>query len=251
VSWSTGYLRRFHDERPGITEDTLGLARSRGVDPYAWLLEPVPPAAMVLDVACGSGPLRRRVTAGEWVGVDASSGELGRARAGGAGTLVRADALRLPVASGAVAAVVCSMALMVVTPLADVLAELRRVLRPGGTAVALLPGTVPVTVGDAFRYARLMAVVRRAHLAYPGDRDLRRLHTLASGAGLAVVGDRRRRFVLALADADAGRRFVRSLYLPGVPDGRVARAGELAASWAGDGGGIGVPLRRVVMRAGT
>lgn len=59
-----GYLAAFHAERPGITEAVLGRARSDdGGDPYDWLTDALPDQGVVVDIACGSGPLAARVAA--------------------------------------------------------------------------------------------------------------------------------------------------------------------------------------------
>lgn len=36
-----GYVARFHDEEPGITEDLLGRTDDDGTDPDAWCVEPL------------------------------------------------------------------------------------------------------------------------------------------------------------------------------------------------------------------
>jgi SAM-dependent methyltransferase len=244
------YVGRFHHDRPGITEDTLGRARDhdpdgRPIDPYQWLAEPLPAVGTVVDLACGSSPLRSRRVTAEWVGVDRSTAELFRAPDRVTERLVCADAAALPLVTGSCAAVVCSMALMVLQPLGVVLAEIRRVLRPGGTVVFLLPGTYPFSARDVARYARLLFALRRRTLAYPNDRALVHLEAQLRAAELTVTDDQRRRFVLPLGDRDA-RLFVRSLYLPGVSDARLRAAEARAGRWAE----IGIPLRRVTARVG-
>lgn len=240
------FVDRFHEDRPGITEATLGLARSDGIDPYQWLAEPLPATGRRLDLACGSAPLSDRDAGNGWIGVDRSPAELVIARQRGATRLVRADAARLPVATGSFPAVVCAMAIMIVQPLDTALGELRRVLAPGAIAVLMLPGTFPLTPRDLARYGRMMVALRRSHLGYPNDRALAHLAARMDAAGLTVVDDRRRRFALPIVDADTGRLFVRSLYLPGVDKARMHVASELAAGWQGSE--IGIPLRRVTLR---
>lgn len=243
--WSS-YVEQFHRDRPGITTDTLGAARHAGTDPYQWAVEALPGPGPIVDIACGDGPLFHRSPARPWLGVDRSGSELARARAGGAGPLVRADAGRLPLATASAPAVVCSMALMVVQSLEEVLAEIRRVLTADGLAVAVLPGGWPLTGGDLIRYGELMVRLRRTHLAYPNDWRLVRLSSSATRCGLRIVDDRRRRFSLPLATAADAGRFVESLYLPGVGHSRVRAAERAARRWAP--GQIGVPLRRISFR---
>ena len=244
VQWAE-YLDEFHRERPGITEDILEHARgSREHDPYDWLLEPLDGMLPVLDVACGSAPLWNRGTRHGWIGVDRSNGELGRAVSVGAEPLVRGDAAMLPFATGSFRSVACSMAIMLLQPFESAVAEIARVLAPGGVGVFLLPGRRPLTVSDLARYARLMVLLRRTHLAYPNDRDMARLPAALARAGLEVTGDQRRRFVVRFDSEQSVATFVRSLYLPGVTAAHVAGAIATLQRW--NDGDIGVPLRRIV-----
>ncbi len=138
------YVAAYHDAHAGITEDLLDSARdAAGRSPYEWLLEAVPPDGMVVDLACGSAPVVRRLeTSGARlaVGVDRSAGMLGAARTDA--PLVRGDALDLPVPDGGVDGVVCGFALRNFLSLGPFLAECARVLRPGGR-LALLEVSEP------------------------------------------------------------------------------------------------------------
>lgn len=246
VRWAE-YLDEFHRERPGITEDILEHARGgHEHDPYRWLLEPLSGVTSVLDVACGSAPLWNRGARHGWIGIDRSTGELGRAASVGAEPLVRGDATALPFATGSFRGVACSMAIMLFEPFDAALAELARVLAPGGVGVLLLPGRRPLTLSDLARYARLMVLLRRTHLAYPNDRGSVRLPAALARAGLEVVDDERRRFVVRFDDEEAVAEFVRSLYLPGVSAAHVAGAIATLRTWSDSE--LGVPLRRIVFR---
>ena len=247
LQW-TEYLDNFHRDRPGITEDIL--TNARGTDgqdsPYRWLLEPLDGAAPVLDVACGSAPLRSRSSPHGWIGVDRSEGELRRAAASGAQPLVRGNATMLPFATGRFRAVVCSMAIMVLQPFEAAVTELARVLAPGGVGVLLLPGRRPLTISDLARYARLMMLLRQTHLTYPNDRDTARLPAVLTGAGLEVTSDERRRFAIRFDSRDSVDMFVNSLYLPRVPAARVAATVATLQRW--NDSELGVPLRRIGFR---
>ncbi|MGH9304276.1 MAG: class I SAM-dependent methyltransferase [Acidimicrobiales bacterium] len=213
-------------------------------------MTPISPSGLVLDLACGSAPVYRvwrEVSSVAWVGVDRSAAELARARQQGASPLVRADASQLPFSSGVFEVVVCSMAIMLLQPLESVLAEIHRVLRPKGTGVLTLPGSWPLHMSELLRYGRLMVALRRTHLSYPNDRRIVHLARLLRLAGFEVAGDARRRFAYPLADKASARRFVGSLYLPAIPNGREARASRVAERWVGSE--IGIPLRRVIVRA--
>lgn len=240
--WST-YLQEFHAARPGITEDVLANSTDDRVDPYTWLVEALPRQGLVLDLACGSGPMTRAIGADRWVGFDRSPEELDRAAAE-VGRLVRGDAIRLPFPDGVFSAVVCSMALMLLQPVEQLLLEVRRMLAHGGTAVFMVPGSRPLKLQDLYRYGRLMVAVRQTHLRYPNDRSLRRLGALLDASDLELVSDERVRFAYMLGDIESAVRFVDSLYLPGISQARAARASE---RWVGSE--LGVPLRRIIVRA--
>ncbi len=237
------YLRRFHEANPGITEDVLAHATDQGATPYGWVVDAVG-AGPVLDLACGSGPLAPALAGRGWVGVDSSASELANVRQHGTGRVALADAVSVPLPDGVVGTVVCSMALMLVDPVDAALAEVARVLRPGGTFVALLPSTRPRTASDTAHYARLLAVLRRRHLAYPNDDRLVDATGLMGAHSLRLVEDERRRFACRITSPAVGVMCVRSLYLPDVDPGRLAAGEHLARGWVGKE--LGLPLRRLV-----
>jgi SAM-dependent methyltransferase len=112
-------------------------------DLVAWVCEAVVPLAgggRVLDVGCGPGRYLadladRGVDA---VGLDLSLGMARQALA--RGTVVVADAVRLPVLDGSATVVLAAHMLYHLPDLAAAGAELARVLRPGGRLVAVLNG---------------------------------------------------------------------------------------------------------------
>lgn len=99
----------------------------------------------VLDLACGSGiytrPLARRLPRGRVLGLDLSAPMLAyardRARREGLANLViaRADARALPCAGASVDLVLCAAALHLMPDVPRVLAEVARVLVPGGRVI--------------------------------------------------------------------------------------------------------------------
>lgn len=102
----------------------------------------LPTGSTVLDLATGTGDLCRDlakagITA---IGMDLSFGMLAHARTDA--PLVQADALRLPVADGAVDGVVSGFALRNFTDLGAFFREVGRVTRPGGR-IALLDAYAP------------------------------------------------------------------------------------------------------------
>jgi ubiquinone/menaquinone biosynthesis C-methylase UbiE len=93
------------------------------------------PAGRALDAACGTGRLTRLLEelGHDVVAVDASAAMLARAREKGLrARLVTGNLLDLPMESGSIDVAVCGLALTHVEDLLSAVAELARVLRPGG-----------------------------------------------------------------------------------------------------------------------
>ncbi|UGY92922.1 class I SAM-dependent methyltransferase [Streptomyces gobiensis] len=240
MNWP-GYLADFHQRRPGITEAVL--ARTGA---YTWLLEAVPSKAPVLDLACGSAPLWPALAAQEYVGLDASPGELAAAGTRGAGPLVLGRAEALPFGSGSFPVVVCSMSLQILTPLTAVLDEIARVMAPGGLLVALVPGREPLRGADRLWLAGLLAALGRP-IRYPNDERLHeRLPQVLSGAGLRLADSRQRRFAYRMGSAEDADVLLSSLYLPGLSERRRGVARGWLRLLARGGATMPVPLRRVV-----
>ena len=95
---------------------------------------PARPGAVLVDVGCGGGLMAPLVEGYRHVGVDLSHESLRVAHKEGV-VPVRGDATALPVADGAADVVLAGEILEHVPDHAGVVAELTRVLRPGGTIV--------------------------------------------------------------------------------------------------------------------
>lgn len=178
------FLLDFHARHPGATSVALGgvpvtCAGRPFASSYAVLAAHVPAdASRILDVACGDGHLLALLAGthphAALAGVDMSAAELAAAahRLGPRATLHRARAQALPLPDGAFDAVTCHMALMLMDDSPRVLAELRRVLRPGGTLAAVVgAGFPPSPASDLY-----VALIRPQ---------------LASAPGFVPLGDRR------------------------------------------------------------
>lgn len=153
------FLVDFHDRQPGgssaafgalAVQDDAGRALASTYHALASHLAAAP-AGPVLDLACGDGHLLALLAASgrARIGVDMSAGELraARARLGEDVALHQARAQALPLASASVAAVTCHMALMLMAEPQRVLAEVARVLQPGGHLLAVVPAAPLAAAG--------------------------------------------------------------------------------------------------------
>ena len=241
------YVAQYHAMRPGITETALDHARDGQVGTaHDWLVSGLPGVhGDVVDVACGSAPLRPRLAADSYLGVDLSEAELGAARARGRGPVVRGDARHLPLPDECVDTAVCAMGLMLVDPARDAVVELARVLRPGGRLGLLLPATWPVHPGDVVPVA-VLALALRGPGSMPQRFGPGRIRRLLTGAGLVADSVRRKRFGYPLRDAADARLAVEALYTPGRDPDLLERAARRLGRLAGPGREVGLPLMRVV-----
>lgn len=161
----------------------------------------------------------------------------------------RADAL--PVGARTVDAVRAAMCLQVLTPLDDVLAELRRILRPGGTIVALVPsGLFGIGIwrhlSGVTGWIRVMRTLELRSESWPNPQARDRTAKLLAAHGFQIDSDQRTVFSRQVTNPAEAALMIDGLYLPGVPDASIARAKQVLASWARPGRELPLPLRRVV-----
>lgn len=172
------HLRAVHHDHAGFTESCAARCRdAEGRTSYAWLAEAVDPDRhrSVLDVACGSGVLLELCHGAlppetRLIGIDMSPDELALARARlpeGRAQLVEAQAQRLDVlADASVDVALCHWALTLMDPVAPVLAEMARVLAPGGRFAALVDGPMDAAPGYGAVHDLIYAHVQAALPAY-------------------------------------------------------------------------------------
>lgn len=171
VTEAERFLLSWHAQRPGETARVLADVRDPGgLSSYDHLLAavgPIQPAERALDLCCGDGYLLERLLdagVGEATGVDLSPEELAgaRARLGERARLFEGRAQELPFEDASFDLVTCHLALMLLQPVEPVLAELRRVLRPGGRFVFVVGGPgVPCDLWSRL-IARYLTLPRRS-----------------------------------------------------------------------------------------
>jgi SAM-dependent methyltransferase len=213
---------------------------SRGSGPVPWLLAPLEGASRVLELHCGHGALAE-VVGPRWVGVDPA--------ARGPRPVVRGLPTAIPLRDDTVDAVLIVLALPRLPALEPVFAELRRVLVPRGSLVAVVPSVSVRSVAE-LRWARSLAPVRRG--AWPHRSALDHLGWLLHAADFAVPGDDRVAFSLPLEDAADACRLVDELPAAGIwpelPRADHATVTAALVRRAGPGATLPIPLRRVVGR---
>ncbi|MGQ0576781.1 MAG: methyltransferase domain-containing protein [Pseudonocardia sp.] len=209
---------------------------SRGRRPLPWSVAPLTAAGRVLEL--GPGLLADELGPERWV-----------ARGDGAADGPAPLPLPLPLATNSVDAVCMLLVLPRLAALDAVFAEVRRVLRPAGTLVVVVPSVTVRTVPE-LALARLLRPVRRG--AWPNRSGLDGAGWLLAAADFAVMGDDRVSFAVPLPDPAAAIGAVADLPVAGLwpdltADVRTRIADELARR-AGPGRVLPVPMRRLVAR---
>jgi len=158
---------------------------------------------LVLDVACGTGDFAEMCLArgAGVVATDYAARMLDHASLRGlAGLLVRGDAMRLPIRSGAFDAVVCGFALRNFASLAPAFGEMARVLRPGGRLAIVevdRPENAAIRLGHSVYFDRVVPLVgslladRKAYSYLPESAvylpPWPTMRTMLADAGFAAV----------------------------------------------------------------
>jgi SAM-dependent methyltransferase len=116
----------------------------------------VPRTHRVMDLACGDGFLLHELAQRgftELIGVDRSPHELSAARnrLGRRARLYEHDVRALPLPQQSIDVAVCHLALMLIEPVDSAIAEVTRVLRPGGTFLAVVNRALRDPVYEAYQ----------------------------------------------------------------------------------------------------
>lgn len=249
VDWPA-YLAKFHRERAGISEAVLSRALSVDHTPYRWLARAVSPdAKLVVDLASGSGAMSRELAqpGRTVVGLDLSEHELKLAAERGPGPWVQADALKLPFRNDSVDVVTSSMGLVVVTPITDLMAEISRVLRPGGVLAAIAPALRPLGPRDIGVLTRISGRIRTSP-QFPGPVELAGFKKTLQAYDLRRVEDQRERYRFVVRNRADAELMMTALYLPNTRWSRVERAIEYLEDRLTkyEQVEITIPMRRVV-----
>ena len=249
IDWDA-YIARYHDQHPGITEVGLNHARhSKLGTPHEWLAAAIPTdAGDVVDLACGSCPMQPLLNHRSYVGVDRNAAELALAVARGRGPVMVGDVTALAIPDSSADTVVMAMALMLV-PAEATLAEAFRVLRPGGTFVAMVPALWPASLGDLPAVTAL-SVALRGPGSMPRTLGPGWLGKQLSAVGFTNAAFVRERFPFPINSAEDAHLAVTSLYTPGRSAAQLSRAQHWLTGLAALPGPtqLPVPLLRLTAR---
>jgi SAM-dependent methyltransferase len=149
VNSAERFMLDVHARRPGATARALGRGRTGdGRSSYELLADHVRPGQHVLDLGCGDGFLLELLVArghapGSLVGVDLSAHEIAaarRRRALAGVSLACESAMSLSAEDRSFDCVLSHLAFMLVSDLEAAIAELARVLAPGGVFATIVGG---------------------------------------------------------------------------------------------------------------
>lgn len=189
------FLHAFHAAHPGATSAALGHWQidDTGRSSYDLLADFLITEAadeVAMDLGCGDGALVEKILAADGgplavIGVDASPDELRKAkkRLRKQAVLHHGIAHYLPTPSEELAGVGCHMALMLMQPIEEVVAEIARVLMPGGVLGAVVTTSTTVEPSLQAFIAQLKGLPEdqrrpRPALGDPRTRSAEGLHAL-------------------------------------------------------------------------
>ncbi len=194
ASTDAATLRRQYADKTNLAARANIYAFQQPQVPFStWVLDHLPDAALagrILDVGCGPGwyVTRAQELGASAVGLDLSAGmvsEAARACPTALGWLT-GDATRLPISDGSFDAALALHMLYHVPDPAAALAELSRVVRPGGTVLAVLNGRDHM---DTYRSLMAEAAGSSEWLPWPSTRVNLSDANLFEGAFTSAVLD--------------------------------------------------------------
>lgn len=244
------YLSLFHSDRAGVAEDILSRAFSGPSTPYRWLARAVSRRAdTVLDIGCGSGAMSRELARPGRivVGADISYAELTLAASRGKTPFICADGKQLPIADESFDAVTSSMGAVVIRPFESLVAEVARVLKPGGVFAFMAPTIWPLSPQDLPTLGQI-SVRLHGVPQFPGPTEVTGYVPALRSVGLRKVEDRRERYRFTVTSDEDARLVVAALYLPSVSAARLQSAIDWMSARVKRSGPftVAIPMRRFV-----
>ncbi len=184
-------------------------------------------ARSVLDVGCGEGQVARRAARAGTptvVGVDPSETQVLAARERGGGPVYsRADADRLPVRDASFDAVVACLVFEHIDEVDAALAEVARVLEPGGRFVFLLNHPLLQTPGSGWIDDQIIEPPEQYWRVGPYLDEAETVEEVAAGVHIRFVHRPLSRYVNAMASVGLA---LTEMVEPAPPPGFLARAHE-------------------------
>lgn len=184
--------RRFWDRYARVYDLVTRPGNAELAAAAEWIAGLLNPHDRLLDAACGTGTfacaLAPRVES--VMACDYSSEMIARARRKASRARLRniafrvEDVTRLDLPTGAFDAAVCANVLHLLNSPADAVAELKRVLRPGGLLIA------PNYVQEPKSHSRRMRLVRKAGFTFAQDWNAPAFEDFLSDQGLRVLDSR-------------------------------------------------------------
>ncbi len=196
------FLKSFHRKYPGCTPASFSNGKTQNHQTSYDVVVSVLPDnedIVVLDLACGDGVLLHQISSSglkqqNLIGVDMSRGELEAAhkRLGTSPVqFLEGRAQKIPLGRNSVDFVLCHMAFMLMDEIEQVVSEIHRVLKPGGTFSAVVGGGYKETPAMKSFLTLLDEALREEGVSW-----------------LKNLGDKRTRSEDGLRSLFAGHRFV-------------------------------------------